>query len=136
MKGSYILLIKLKNDKTISIGKLGKIQFGKGHYLYVGSALNGLEQRINRHLGFDKKMHWHIDYFLQHAKIVKVFYNENKAREECNIAKTLYQRLNPVIDFGCSDCKCKSHLFYGSLEEIKSSVKELQMQTLKTNFTL
>ena len=136
MKGSYILLIELKNDTTIGIGKLGKRQFDKGCYLYVGSALNSLEQRINRHLRSDKKLYWHVDYLLQHAKVVNVFYKENKAREECNIAKTLEQQLIPITGFGCSDCSCKSHLFYGPLEEIKSSIEKLQMQTLKTNFTL
>jgi len=42
MKGSYILLIKLDEDKDIQIGKLGNISFKKGYYAYVGSALNGL----------------------------------------------------------------------------------------------
>ena len=50
MKGSYILVIELKEEKIIQIGKLGKIHFKKGFYVYIGSALNGLEQRITRHL--------------------------------------------------------------------------------------
>lgn len=133
MKGSYILLIELKNDTTISIGKLGKRQFDKGCYLYVGSALNSLEQRINRHLRSDKKLYWHVDYLLQHAKVVNVFYKENKAREECNIAKTLEQQLIPITGFGCSDCSCKSHLFQGSFEEIKSSIEKLQIHPYLLN---
>jgi len=127
MKGSYILLIELKNDTTIRIGKLGKRQFDKGCYLYVGSALNSLEQRINRHLRSDKKLYWHIDYLLKHAKISSVFYRESDNREECVIAKALNENLSPVIGFGCSDCKCNSHLFYGFKKEILSSIKKLQM---------
>ncbi|MCK4902633.1 MAG: GIY-YIG nuclease family protein, partial [Thermoplasmatales archaeon] len=83
MKGSYILLIELENDSKIQIGKLGDILFKKGFYVYIGSALNGLEQRINRHLRADKKLHWHIDYLLKSAKVDSVYYKENDQREEC-----------------------------------------------------
>lgn len=113
MKGSYILVIELKKDKTIQIGTLGKIHFKKGFYAYVGSALNGLEQRINRHLRKIKKKHWHIDYFLDFAEVVDVFYKENETREECKIAKMLGNQLVSIPGFGSSDCRCKSHLFYG-----------------------
>jgi Uri superfamily endonuclease len=44
MKGCYCLIIKLNNDRTVKIGKkLGKIEFKKGYYVYVGSAMNSLE---------------------------------------------------------------------------------------------
>ena len=129
MKGSYLLLLELENDKTIPIGKLGEITFNKGFYIYVGSALNGLEQRIKRHLRENKKIHWHIDYLLQYAKIINVFYKENNIREECHIAKKLDKKLLPTPSFGCSDCICKSHLFYGTNEEIKKSINILNMKT-------
>ena len=118
MKGSYILVIKLKEKKSIQIGKLGKIIFDKGFYVYVGSALNGLEQRINRHLRKNKKKHWHIDYFLEFANIVDIFYKESQTKDECNIAIELDKYLSSIPGFGCSDCKCKSHLFFGSYEKI------------------
>ena len=89
MKGSYILLINLENDKSIQIGKLGNIFFNKGFYTYIGSAQNGLKQRINRHLRSDKKYHWHIDYLLQYAKIKGIYIKDNNQNEECNIAKKL-----------------------------------------------
>ena len=129
MKGSYLLLLELENDKTIPIGKLGEIAFNKGFYIYVGSALSGLEQRIKRHLRENKKIHWHIDYLLQYAKITDVFYKENNVREECRIAKKLDKKLLPIPGFGCSDCICKSHLFYGTTEEIKNSINILNMKT-------
>lgn len=126
MKGSYILLIELENDSKIQIGKLGDILFKKGFYVYIGSALNGLEQRINRHLRTDKKLHWHIDYLLKSAKVGSVYYKENDQREECKIAK-FFSKLEPVSGFGCSDCNCKSHLFYGSKNEIIKSINSLDM---------
>ncbi|MGF3585356.1 MAG: GIY-YIG nuclease family protein [Thermoplasmatota archaeon] len=127
MKGSYILVIELKEDKIIQIGKLGKIFFKKGFYIYVGSALNGLEQRINRHLRKTKKKHWHIDYLLKYAKIIDVFYKESGKREECKIAEILGKQLVAIHHFGCSDCRCKSHLFYESERNIVKIVDKLGM---------
>lgn len=122
MKGNYILLIKLEKDQEIKIGKLGNILFKKDFYIYIGSALNGLEQRINRHLIRDKKSHWHIDYLLQFGKIIDAYYKESNLKEECNVAKKLEEKLFLIPGFGCSDCRCRSHLFYGDMKEIKDSI--------------
>ncbi|MFP4052091.1 MAG: GIY-YIG nuclease family protein, partial [Thermoplasmata archaeon] len=65
MKGIYTLVIELKEDKVIEVGAIGNIDFDKGYYVYVGSAQNGLEARIERHLSDEKKIHWHIDYLLK-----------------------------------------------------------------------
>lgn len=130
MKGCYLLLIDLKHDKEIQIGKLGKILFKKGYYVYVGSGLNNLEKRIKRHIKKEKKMHWHIDYFLRYGKIIEVFYKENIVSEECFIADKFNNFFNHIHGFGCSDCKCKSHLFYGSIKEIKQTINKLKMKSL------
>ena len=55
MKGVYLLLLQLDNSQQISIGRLGVQHFAKGFYAYVGSALNGIEPRVNRHISNDKK---------------------------------------------------------------------------------
>ncbi len=109
MKGSYILILKVEKDMVAEIGKLGILPFKKGYYAYVGSALNGLEQRITRHLRKKKKFHWHIDYFLDKARIKEVWYEEGG--EECEIASVL-SFFPSIKNFGCSDCTCKSHLFH------------------------
>ena len=131
MKGSYILLTELKEEKTIQIGKLGYVNFKKGFYAYIGSALNGLEQRINRHLRTEKKNHWHIDYLLKFSKIKDIFYTENNFKEECNIAKRFEEKLIHTPDFGCSDCSCKSHLFYGPEDEIIYLITSLDIIPLR-----
>jgi len=128
MKGSYILVIELKEEKTIQVGKLGKIVFKKGFYVYVGSALNGLEQRISRHLRKTKKKHWHIDYLLDFVEVVDVFYKENKVTEECKIAKMLDKQLFSIPGFGCSDCKCEGHLFYDPVNRIMQIIKNFHMK--------
>ncbi len=129
MKGCYLLLIELKNDIKISIGKLGDIKFKKGYYTYIGSALNGLEQRINRHLKTNKKTHWHIDYLLKHTKIINIYYKENIIREECTTAEKLKSHLVLIQGFGCSDCNCKSHLFYGSKDDILNVINSLKLRS-------
>jgi Uri superfamily endonuclease len=128
MKGSYLLIVELKDDMLISIGRKGRKRFDKGNYAYVGSALNGLEQRIQRHLRADKKLHWHIDYLLKNSKITDVFYKKSVYKEECDIAKSFGEHLPSIKGFGCSDCKCESHLFRGSKEAIRHIVDKLEMQ--------
>lgn len=128
MKGSYVLILKLNENKTINIGKLGKIDLEKGFYIYVGSALNSLEARINRHLRRNKKIHWHIDYLLDFAFITDVFLKEKSFKEECRIAQIFEEKLISIKGFGCSDCRCRSHLFYGNYNEIIGIVKNLNLE--------
>jgi len=113
MKGVYILLINVGKNLQLEIGSLGKINFDKGKYAYVGSAQNNLEKRIKRHMSKNKKKFWHIDYLLgnKFTKIVDTFYKKSEKSEECRIANKLNKTEIPVLKFGCSDCNCKSHLF-------------------------
>lgn len=113
MKGIYILLIKIDKNIEIEIGSLGKINFDKGIYSYIGSAQNNLEKRIQRHKIKNKKLRWHIDYLLKnkYVKILKIYYKKAGREEECKIAKMLSKTEIPISKFGCSDCDCKSHLF-------------------------
>ena len=90
-------------------------------------------QRIQRHLRKQKKTHWHIDYLLNHVKIVNVFYKQSEVKEECFIAKTLEKELSITPGFGCSDCACKSHLFYGSYKTIKNAIDNLEMKQYLSN---
>jgi len=113
MKGAYCLLINVEKDIKIKIGKLGRLNFEKGNYVYVGSALNNLDKRIERHLRDEKKKHWHIDYLLlnKNTKVEKIAYKESNKKEECEIARNIAKFGVPIKNFGSSDCKCESHLF-------------------------
>jgi Uri superfamily endonuclease len=127
MKGTYLLLMELKRDERINVGKIGTLEFRKGFYVYIGSALNDLNSRIRRHLSNVKKIRWHIDYFLKKAVIKDVFYKESKNREECTISKA-FKNLQPIPKFGSSDCDCNTHLFYGSKGEIIKIIKRLDLR--------
>ena len=82
LKGIYTLLITLNTPTIISVGKLGEISFSEGYYVYVGSALNGLEARLARHFNENKVCHWHVDYFLKEASINKVIYSITATEKE------------------------------------------------------
>ena len=127
-KGSYILLIELNQPQRIRIGKKRSYDFSQGFYVYVGSALNGIEQRIQRHLRKEKKIHWHIDYLLQHAHILDIYYKKSELREECTIAQSFHQQVSSIADFGCSDCSCTSHLFHGSKEQLLEIINNLDLK--------
>jgi Uri superfamily endonuclease len=128
MKGTYLLVMELQKDARIMIGKHGVIDFQNGSYVYVGSALNGLEKRIQRHLRNRKKIHWHIDYLLPYAEVVDVFYKEGTEREECEVAQSFERNVPHIIGFGCSDCECKSHLFHGPSPDIQRVIDSLDMR--------
>ena len=132
MKGCYCLIINMNDTKSIRIGKLGKINFKKGHYIYVGSAMNSLEPRLKRHLREDKKLHWHIDYLLKKSEITDIIFNENK-KVECDISQYLSTKTNGINGFGCSDCECESHLYYfknrkEAIECVKDAYDSIAME--------
>jgi len=130
MAGSYILLIKLPEEKTISIGSLKSVHFHRGYYAYVGSAMGGFKARLNRHLKESKKPHWHIDYLLQKASITGIILCETEHRVECTIAQALKCQLDSVPGFGSSDCHCRSHLFFASSEKKMKSIIKTTLDSL------
>jgi Uri superfamily endonuclease len=114
MKGAYCLLIKCGRSQSIQIGKLGVIDFTRGYYLYVGSALNGLGRRVSRHLRNEKNKFWHIDYLLtnRYVNIEQVYCIECDKKIECQIAEKVGTMAESVEGFGSSDCRCRGHLFF------------------------
>jgi Uri superfamily endonuclease len=116
-KGTYALVLHLEDREEITVGRLGTFAFPAGYYLYVGSALGpgGLEARLARHRRLDKKLHWHIDYLLEHAQLVEVWSAASTDKLEClwaQAARQLSGSETPVPGFGSSDCHCPSHLIY------------------------
>jgi Uri superfamily endonuclease len=111
MKGAYCLVLEVLEDCSIKVGSLGNLPFKKGYYIYIGSAMNNLEKRIERHLRKEKKIHWHIDYLTasEFVNIKKAYIKESSGKEECEIAEIVSKQGLPVKGFGCSDCRCLSH---------------------------
>ena len=112
-KGTYIIVLYLNKKKRIQIGKLGQFKFKKGYYAYVGSAFGpgGLKSRIKRHVEPKKNYHWHIDYL--NPAVKEVWVSDHGEKLEHEWAATLGEiALDKILGFGCSDCRCESHLFY------------------------
>jgi sugar fermentation stimulation protein A len=112
-RGSYLLLIRLEQEKTITVGKLGPRTFTAGYYVYAGSAMNGLRSRIARHLRRKKQFHWHIDYLTAAADAITPVPIISSERLECALAKALSALSEKTLTgFGSTDCRCPAHLFY------------------------
>jgi Uri superfamily endonuclease len=112
LKGVYVLIIELSQGAEVQVGALGIVHFAKGLYAYVGSAQDGLEKRIERHIRKEKRVFWHVDYLLENpdTRIRAVFVKEAPKTTECTIAVVIGQNGEAVAGFGCSDCRCLSHL--------------------------
>ena len=88
-----------------------------------------LINRVKRHIlpSEKKKIHWHIDYLLEHelSYIHKIYLYPSSQRLECILAQELFIRSDGFIEkFGCSDCKCESHLlFFENFNELKDIMK-------------
>jgi Uri superfamily endonuclease len=118
-KGTYILIASLLQVKHIEIGQLGEFDIAPGFYAYVGSAFGagGLGARIGHHLESTAAPHWHIDYLLQAAKPVEVWYTTADQKLEHHWAQLLEKAAQfrvPIPRFGSSDYhrSRSSHLFY------------------------
>lgn len=115
--GTYALLMEIKQEVVITVGRLGASRFAAGYYVYVGSALGsgGLAARLARHRRQEKKLRWHIDYVLVHAHIVDIKVNTSRQKLECVWARKLLKMPGARVvapHLGSSDCRCPSHLIY------------------------
>lgn len=134
-KGIYVLLLRVSEEVTVTVGKLGKQTFPKGHYSYTGSALGNaasLKHRIARHLKKQKRSFWHIDYLLAegNVSVEAVVAAETRENMECTVNSYLKSVDGKVLvrRFGASDCRknCGSHLLYFSeIENVDCLVQKL-----------
>lgn len=128
IKGTYALLLHLEDSSDIHIGALGNRQLEPGCYVYVGSAQSGLYQRVSRHLRQNKKKHWHIDYLLEQCKVLQIWIFQSEDSIECQTANLLTEKSDSIKGFGCSDCHCASHLFYGKQEDFQALLESFNYE--------
>jgi len=111
--GVYALVMRVQETVSLAVGRLGLCTLPSGWLLYVGSAHNGLAARVRRHACADKRLHWHIDYVLQVARLHEVWRHVSVERLECDWARLLAAQpgLTPFNrPLGASDCACATHL--------------------------
>nr|MDO8100363.1 GIY-YIG nuclease family protein [Candidatus Njordarchaeota archaeon] len=120
-KGVYTLLVKVKLDEWIKVGRLGRLRFS-GLYAYTGSGVGkgstSLNGRVSRHLCDEKKTRWHIDYLLRcpSAEVKSLVTSRTEIKsKECEVAYNILSSngyVTPIDKFGSSDCSCRSHLIH------------------------
>ncbi|MCG3207013.1 MAG: hypothetical protein FOGNACKC_00613 [Anaerolineae bacterium] len=132
MTGTYVLLLHLDNDSTITVGRLGTFDFPAGWYTYVGSAFGagGLLGRIKHHLQPTDRPHWHIDYLRQLAPVQEIWLSPDTERREADWVDLMVDIPGAVAlveGFGASDTTKETHLFYfdvkPSLEDFAVGVR-------------
>ena len=116
LPGSYLLVLYLRRQEAIRIGRLGEFLFPRGWYYYAGSAFGpgGLKARLSHHCKPLRRFHWHIDYLRNHAELRGLWFRtgENFEHRWPTALRQLPRAVVPVAGFGSSDCSCLSHLIY------------------------
>lgn len=140
-KGVYCLLFRNRPGE-IRVGSLGTVSFAGGWHCYVGSALgSGGLARAERHVRLsrqrDRSPRWHVDYLLlDHGFTLSAVVSASTSRRvECDLARLIGEC--PVFGFGCSDCRCRSHLFWRSEnpeEEVTAAFRALGLACRYQNY--
>jgi len=116
--GTYALILRSFSNAKTAIGRWGRLEIVPGFYIYVGSAFGpgGVRARVLRHCRLTKNHHWHIDYLRDFLCPVEAWFSHDSMRLEHQWAQVLgdMSGVSSFRGFGCSDCKCFSHLFYTS----------------------
>ncbi len=112
-RGAYLVILRIPEARAVAVGALGQRHFPAGYYVYIGSAMKGLDARMARHRRKRKRMHWHIDYLCAEAELVDILPVRASTRLECDMARALTPLAHSIVEgFGCADCPCASHLYY------------------------
>jgi Uri superfamily endonuclease len=112
----YVLILRVDSPASVRIGALGRVDLRPGYYAYCGSARRSLSSRISRHVARRKKLRWHIDYLTCRRNIsvesARIFPGDVMTECELNSVVREFPGALPIPGFGCSDCKCVSHLTF------------------------
>lgn len=115
-KGAYAIGFRLKHNRNIQVGSLGRLAFRAGDYFYFGNAYGGggLASRLKRHIIRDKKKHWHFDYIRPYVALTDIY--AYIGGNECSLVEEYRQKLNAIFihkKLGSMDCTtCPSHFIY------------------------
>ena len=112
--GAYAVILDLARPRRLPIAGLKAPRLAAGRDVYGSSArwTVGIRARLGRHLGLNKKKHWHVDHLRAAARVAGAagFLQTG----ECRLVQRLFElpgALFPLPGFGSSDCSaCVSHL--------------------------
>ena len=136
-KGAYVLRIQLRQYAHIQAGRLGRVAFSPGDYLYIGSDVRNLDGRINRHkrLAVQKKGggRWHVDALLRHRAVRITAAAKFPEFHECELSQHIAGLKGvkiPAAGFGATDCTdgCVAHL-YDATNASRDDMRQLFQKT-------
>ncbi|NJF24996.1 DUF123 domain-containing protein [Thermococcus sp. Bubb.Bath] len=130
MKGSYFLVIRLGEDKTVRT-KAREFPLKAGYYVYVGSAMNSLEKRVARHFSREKKLHWHIDYLLKEAELLRAYLVPSEERLEERLSVEVSKFGEPAEGFGAGDVSVSTNLYHFNQEPDNVLIRILKDMRLR-----
>lgn len=110
--GVYALTVRLRHRVTVPIRRR-PLTLESGWYVYVGSAMGGLEGRLRRHLRTRTAKHWHVDHLLSAGSVIDVQpVATTDGDAECRLSAAVgrWPEAEPVPGFGSTDCSCLTHL--------------------------
>ncbi|ASJ11015.1 endonuclease [Thermococcus sp. P6] len=110
MRGSYFLVIRLPAETEVRT-RGRRFRLKAGYYVYVGSAMNSLEKRVARHFRRNKKLHWHIDFLLRKAQLLRAYMIPSDVKLEERLSLEVSRFGEPVNGFGAGDVGVKSNLY-------------------------
>jgi Uri superfamily endonuclease len=132
--GTYALILQSASKARVQIGRWRQIGLELGYYIYVGSAFGpgGVRARVLRHCCEAKVKHWHIDYLREHVTPLAAWANYGTERLEHHWAQIFFnmREMTPIQGFGCSDCKCYSHLFHTLTKPTNAWLDEVETFSL------
>ncbi|MCP5154169.1 MAG: GIY-YIG nuclease family protein [Ectothiorhodospiraceae bacterium] len=108
----------MRNDRAerIEVGRRGSLDLRRGYYVYIGSAFGpgGVRARLSRHWHGGAVRRWHVDYLRAATIPVAAWCSYASIRLEHRWACALETagRFVPIAGFGCSDCDCRTHLYF------------------------
>ena len=123
-KGDYVVLFFLKEAVVIS-SLCRSWTLDAGYYMYIGSAMSSLAERVKRHLIEEKRKFWHIDYFREKAEVVAALLLPTEEQREEELSNFVSEYGEAVPKFGASDCSTDSNLYRlesRSIERVFSSI--------------
>ncbi|MFC1588952.1 DUF123 domain-containing protein [Pseudomonadota bacterium] len=136
--GTYIVVLRSRQSRTIQVGRLGQLETQKGYYVYIGSAMGpgGVISRLKHHSKISKKPHWHLDYLRTETEFSEAYALHSPERKECEWAGQIAESegaSRPMQGFGSSDCQCHTHLFYFSSRAKVASIIRMIAEAKKIN---
>jgi sugar fermentation stimulation protein A len=110
--GSYLLVIRTAEPRTLTVGRLGARTFPAGWHVYAGSARRGLRARLRHHLAADRPVHWHVDVLRHAGRVAALWAVAGDELRECALARAVASLPGATrcAAFGSSDCRCPGHL--------------------------